>query len=336
MNEAYMSFPDQDVVLRTGATRRRNYRDLRFAGQMDDAGAALLEQRAGQALLASGQGFECERLGDMDEAHKGQLAENGLVNRLDLQQAERTLLYLDPIGGVYVLLCGQEHLLIRTLQEGENLERAVLCGRRQEELLGEQGEFAFDPQFGFLTSRAEDAGTGLCPWALLHLPLLAEEKLFPGLVREMREQGLTLAALEEGAGPLSRRFLLSSRSGFGLDEEEQVRVVREAAAQLTGCERELRENARAKLPPALFDRLCRAQAILRSARLMSAKEMIQRLSDLRLGVCLGLFEGSLTRIDQLDRTLRPCGLKIRCGQASEQALNAERADALRAYMASLS
>lgn len=332
MTEVRKSFPEQDVILRTGATRRRNYRDLPFCAQMSEEDAALIVQRAGESLLASGQGFTCERLGEMEPLARGRLAENSLLNRRDLEWTERASLCLDALDGVAVVLCGQEHLLIRTLQEGENLLRAVRLGREQEALLGRRGEFAFDPQFGFLTGRLSDAGTGLCPWALLHLPLLGEEKHFPERVRQLAEEGLTLAALDEGAGPVGRRYLLASRCGFGLSEEEQVGAVRQAALDLAEEERELRNRAQSDPPVALCDRLYRSQALLSSARLMGAQEMTGRMYDLRLGVCLGLFEGSLTRIDQTMRALLPCSLKMRSGDMSAQAENAARAALLRRFM----
>lgn len=332
MSELHMTCPEQDVILRSGAVLRRNYRDLPFPMRMDDAQVALLKQRAGEALLASCQGYETDRLALMDETQKGQLAENALINRLDLKAAERSTVYVDRVEEVAVVVCGQEHLLIRALQDGENLMRAVGVVRTQEALLARQGVFAFDPEFGYLTSRAADAGTGLCPWAMLHLPLLGEEKLFSGVVKELGNQGLTLAPLEEGVGPVAKRFLLCTRSGFGLREDEQIRAVRDAAMQLTGCERELRKNVLEKKPTALFDRLCRSYAILSAARLMNVREMALRLSDLRLGVCLGLFDGSLARIDQLERALRPCSLRLSSGLTDAEAQAAERARQLRQYM----
>lgn len=336
MSELHLAYPEQDVILRTGATRRRNYADLPFPARMDDVQADLLEQRTTEALLGCGEWFESDRLASMDEVQKGCLAENGLLNRLDLKADARTVAYVNRLTGVVIVVCGQEHLLIRTLLEGENLEKAVETGHSQEELLARLGLFAFDPQFGYLTARAEDAGTGLCPWAILHLPLLAEEKLFPGVVKELANQGLSLGALEEGAGPVGKRYVLSTRSGFGLCEDEQVRAVREAAMQLTGCERELRKNALERQSPALFDRLSRSYAILTSARLMSVREMTLRLSDLRLGVCMGLFDQSLTRIDQTDRALRPCGLRLRTGETEIEAQNYARARILRHFVLSKS
>lgn len=336
MSELHLAYPEQDVILRTGATRRRNYADLPFPARMDDVQADLLEERASEALQSCGEWFESDRLASMDEVQKGCLAENGLLNRLDLKAGVRSVAYVDRLAGAAVAVCGQEHLLIRTLQEGQNLEKAVAAGRTLERLLARQGLFAFDPQFGYLTGRAEDAGTGLCPWAILHLPLLAEEKLFPCVVKELANQGLSLGALEEGTGPVGKRYVLSTRSGFGLGEEEQVRIVREAAMQLTGCERELRKNALERQSPALFDRLCRSYAILTSARLMSVREMTMRLSDLRLAVCIGLFDFPLTRIDQTDRALRPCGLRLRTGETEIEAQNYARARILRHFVLSKS
>lgn len=336
MNELLLNHPEQDVVVRSGVTLRRSYADLPFPARMDDVQRDQLERRAQDALLGAGHAFECDHLARMDETQKGQLAENGLLNRLDLQCGERETVFIDQAAAVVVAVCGQEHALIRVLREGENLDQAFAAARRQEKLLAGQGLFAFDPQFGYLTVRPENAGTGLCPWAILHLPLLAEEKLFPGVVRELDNQGLSLGALEEGAGPVSKRFVLGTRSGFGLSEAEQLCAVREAAAQLAGCERELRKNALERQSPALFDRLTRSYAILTAARLMSAKEMALRLSDLRLGVCMGLFELPLVRIDQIERALRPCGLRLRYGETEIEAQNFVRARILRHFMLSKS
>ena len=50
MSELHLAYPEQDVILRTGATRRRNYADLPFPARMDDVQADLLEERASEAL----------------------------------------------------------------------------------------------------------------------------------------------------------------------------------------------------------------------------------------------------------------------------------------------
>ena len=106
MSELHLAYPEQDVILRTGATRRRNYADLPFPARMDDVQADLLEERASEALQSCGEWFESDRLASMDEVQKGCLAENGLLNRLDLKAGARSVAYVDRLAGAAVAVCG--------------------------------------------------------------------------------------------------------------------------------------------------------------------------------------------------------------------------------------
>jgi len=102
----------------------------------------------------------------------------------------------------------------------------------------------------------------------------------------------------EGTEASSDLYQLSNQVSLGKSEEEIIQSLKSVIPQLIKFERNAREYLLEHGRTAVEDRVWRAYGMLRSARTISSQEAMIYLSQLRLGVNLGLVKD--VRIDSLN------------------------------------
>ena len=109
------------------------------------------------------------------------------------------------------------------------------------------------------------------------------------LTLQLNQMGLLLRGLfGEGTAASGKLYQISNRTTLGLREEDILSRLEIAAESLITAERGLRDSLRGPELDKLTDRVRRAEGILRYAHTLPAHEMLELLSDLRLGSSLGL------------------------------------------------
>jgi protein arginine kinase len=157
-------------------------------------------------------------------------------------------------------------------------------------------DYVFHEKYGFLTSRATHAGTGMKITMLLHLPGLVATNEIDKVVRSMMKKNLTVRGLygEQSLGDL---FIVGNRVTLGKSEEELVARMIDLIPQIVGYERQARQFLLTNRREMIFDRCSRAVGVLQTARTISLVETLRHLSSLRLGVHMGLLGGLLGKPD---------------------------------------
>ena len=331
-NEAY-----RDVVLLSTVGLARNYQDLPFPSRMDGGDVDLVLERAGDALSGVKAHFEFERLSEMSSSRKTALCDRQLIEKSALTHAERAAALTSTECGMAITLCAEDHMMMQTTWPGLHLSEAYEADSVFDRLLDQRGVYAFDEQFGYLTSRLEKCGTGLRAAVTLHLPALVLSKGIRDAVQDMASINLSL---QPGSGEnyeaFGQYYRLVNRYSLGRSEEEILSACENATLSLITRERAAREELMQQDSILLQDRVFRSAAVLSSARILSVREMMMRLSDLRLGVSLGLFDLPLDELDQLNMSLRPASMRNALGeQITDRMLDEERARALREFTASI-
>lgn len=172
---------------------------------------------------------------------------------------------------------------------------------------------------------------------LLHLPTLRAAGQIGRVVQEIAKLGLTLRGLySDGNEADGNLYQLSNHASLGRTEEDVIRSLVAAATQIIEIERGVREKMLSQDELAVSDRLFRSLGILRHARLMNDKEWMQRWSDLRLAVVLGLVDASLMDTDRMMMDLQPASLNAQAGKTlTERERGTLRADMLREKMTAI-
>ena len=132
-------------------------------------------------------------------------------------------------------------------------------------------------------------GTAMRASVMLCLPMLTVSGRMESLSLQLGQMGLLLRGIYgEGTASAGCMYQLSNRITMGLSEEEIVERLHHATAEIITLERQIRTNISGIEKAKLTDRIQRSEGILRYAHTLTASEMLERLSDLRLGASMGL------------------------------------------------
>lgn len=126
------------------------------------------------------------------------------------------------------------------------------------------------------------------------------------VIRAVSQLGLTVRGLYgEGSEASGDLYQLSNQITLGRTEEEILKLLSDTAEQVIGNERAAREMLLQQGRTELEDKLMRSYGIFTQARLMTTKEFMTRLSNVRLAADLGFVSVAPETLDRLQRDVQP-------------------------------
>jgi len=258
------------------------------------------------------------------------LVERHLISREHAAKSAGSGLVLNQDETLCFMINEEDHLRMQALRPGLQLREAWTAIDQADSALEKKLDYAFSPEFGYLTACPTNIGTGIRVSAMLHLPgLVLAEQITP-IIQSVNKLGLAVRGLYgEGTEALGNVFQVSNQMTLGETENANVERLEKVLAQIIEHE----ENARAMLlekkPKVVFNHIGRAYGILANAHSISSKETMNLLSLMRLGMDIALFAAvDRSLVDELFILTQPAHLQK---QHSEK-LSAEERDLLRADM----
>lgn len=283
--------PGRPIVVSSRVRLARNLAGHRFAGRADDAEKRRIVDRVRDAVENSPRGrglvwFDLDA-GDPESAQL--LLERHLISR-ELAEAEGPrAVAVAPDERLAVMVVEEDHIRLQAISAGLRVEETLADAQRLDREISARLEYAYDPRFGYLTACPSNVGTGLRVSVLLHLPALVMTGHSAKAFRAIGELHLAVRGLfGEGTEAMGELFQVSNQRTCGKDEATLARDLAAVVDRIIDYERQARQRLRRRANARLDDRVHRAWAILRHARRMSTKEMLQHLSSVRLGRSLGL------------------------------------------------
>ena len=287
-----------DIVLSTRVRLARNVEGFAFTPRARDGERlrVLAQVREAAARLPALEGSVTVRVDELDETDRLLLLERHLVSRelagLDAQQAVRSGAALLVGRDVSMMVNEEDHLRLQSLRSGFQVDAAWAGVSRLDRELGLAVPFSFHDEFGYLTACPTNTGTGMRASVLIHLPGLVLTKEIAKVLAGLQQMGLTYRGLYgEGSEVVGNFFQLSNQTTLGRTSEDLLdhlgRVVRHVIEREAEARRVLLRDA----GYIIEDKLWRAYATLRHARMLSFDEAMNLLSGVRLAVGLKLIDG---------------------------------------------
>lgn len=284
-----------EIVLSTRVRLARNLQGFPFpirAG-VEDSGRIL--DRARAAIEASDALREATiwTIDSLDQTEQDLLLERHLVSRELVDRTEGPPAFaafaLAEDDDLAVMVNEEDHLRLQAFSPGFALDQTWRRVDRLDEEIGAVVPYAFHHEFGFLTSCPTNVGTGLRASVLIHLPGLVLTKEINKVLEGISQVGLTYRGFHgEGSEVVGNLFQLSNQTTLGKTEEELVDHLARVTGKVIEYERSARSVLIREAPTVLEDKVWRAYGILRTARSLSTREMLNLMSGLRLGVSLKL------------------------------------------------
>ncbi len=320
--------PELDVVLSCRVRLARNYEDVPFTATMTPEWAEETVRRARQAVENSKAGdYQCHLMKDLTGDARSHLVEHHLISYDLLKYPEISAALIRKDHFVSVMVNEEDHLRIQALMPGLQPDEAARLAFEADDVLSAAGKYAFDRQFGFLTSCPTNTGTGMRASAMLHLPALTITNRISAVIQAISKLGLTVRGLYgEGSDARGCLYQLSNQITLGRSEEDIVKTLVAATAQLAAQERSVRNQLREQDAMSLYDRLMRSIGLMANARMMGAVEFMQRYSDLRMAVSMDMVDARLPEVDGMMMDLQNASLNI----FAQHDMNDRERDILRA------
>lgn len=320
-----------DVILSSRVRLARNFEDIPFPSMMNEIWAQESVRRTLEAVdeLPDARGYTLLRLNEMDKPARQKLVEHHLISRDLLSHADVAAVFLSREKTISIMVNEEDHLRIQAIMPGAKVRQAAVLARSVDDAMESRVRFAFDEQLGYLTACPTNTGSGMRASQMLHLPALSSARKMGAVTQAVDKFGLTIRGLYgEGSQAFGNLYQVSNQVTLGRTEEELVGTIKSVGRQLADMEIDARTKLMEGDRAALEDRLLRSYGILLYARRLTAKEFMQRWSDVRLASSLDLLSIPAGVIDQLLYSAQDGGILTEAGRELAQ----PRIDELRAEM----
>lgn len=324
--------PQGDIILSSRIRLARNLEGVPFPNRNYGKDLAEVVEKVRQVLLtltASGEQYQLIEMDQLSQLEQSVLVEKHLISPNLVNNALHRAVLVGFDGSVSIMINEEDHLRIQCLEPGLDLKAALAKANKIDDLLEESLNFAFSEQLGYLTACPTNVGTGMRASCMLHLPALVISKQINRIIAAATQLGLAVRGFYgEGTEAIGNIFQISNQLTLGFTEEEIVDSLNSVVQQIVDQERAARQLLVTQSEQALVDRLWRSYGILRYARSMSGQEALSRLSEVRLGIDLGIITGLDPLIyNELLVTTRP---NYMTKQAGTKDMDSETRDRARA------
>ena len=311
-----------DVVCSTRVRLARNLKQFPFPAKATVPQREAVEQKVRDALLSGNsilsKEFRFVPLENASEEEAVSLVERHIVSPEFISDRRGKAVLISDDESISIMINEEDHLRIQVLREGFSLKEAAETADRIDTLLSETLDFAYDPEFGYLTQCPTNLGTGMRASVMLHLPALTENGAMPRIASNLSKLGLTIrGTYGEGSKSVGGLYQLSNQITLGLSENEAIENLRSITVQLMEEERKARSKMAQDV--AWQDKIDRAAGILKTARVLSSSECMELLSYVRFGISVGILQGVTTEeLNGLMVNVQPGTLMAKAGKPLDQ------------------
>ncbi len=293
--------PDAEIVISSRVRIARNVQSEPFPMLATSSQSEHILNRVrnvleNEQLHVLGQ-FEMLQLDQVGELEKRVLVEKHLISPNLANEARHGAVIVSDNEAISVMINEEDHLRIQVLYPGFQLKQAWELADQIDDVLETSVSYAYDEKLGYLTSCPTNVGTGIRASVMMHLPALVITQQINRILQAITQVGLAVRGLYgEGSEATGNLFQISNQITLGQTEEEIIDNLHSVARQIIEHEKAARMKLMSESRTKITDRIRRSYGILSFAEVMDSKEAAQRLSDVRLGIDLGIVEHVPSRV----------------------------------------
>ncbi|MEF2969087.1 protein arginine kinase [Paenibacillus sp. M1] len=230
-------------------------------------------------------------LADLDDLDKRILVEKHLISPNLAGESRNGAAFISEDESLSIMVNEEDHLRIQCLYPGLQVQEAWEKASAIDDIFEDHVDYAFDGNRGYMTSCPTNVGTGMRASVMMHLPALVLTQQINRIISAVSQVGLTVRGIYgEGSEATGNLFQISNQITLGQSEAEIIENLVGVVLQIIGHEKNAREKLLTESRLRMIDRVMRSYGILSHAAMMDSKEAAQRLSDVRLGVDVGLIK----------------------------------------------
>jgi len=328
--------PLNDIVISSRIRLARNLEEYPFPIALTSKKSKEVIKKINDAIVEGNtvlkKDFSLVEMDKISDNDKQVLIEKHLISPSLIEKPNKSAVLLNKDESISIMINEEDHLRIQCLYPGFQLNEAWDLANKIDDVLEENMRYAFDEKIGYLTSCPTNVGTGIRASVMVHLPALSITRYIDRILQAVSQIGLTVRGLYgEGTEAEGNIYQISNQVTLGRTEEEIIDTLKEVTRQIINKERDARTTLLSNNRIKLEDKICRSFGILSNARILTSKEALALMSDIRLGIDLGIIKNiDIKIINNLMVDIQPGILqKIHGRSLSASERDVERANLIR-------
>lgn len=312
--------PENDVIISSRIRLARNLKDTPFPHRMEAARSEKVARHIMDRFFDSNAALKQEyltvNLDDLSSEDQLSLVEKRLISEDLVKKKGSRYALVRRDEALSIMINEEDHLRIQSMQAGMDLQSAFDAAMKAADICEKTMDIAYSDRYGFLTACPTNTGTGMRSSVMAHLPGLSLSGVMRSIADSLSKMGFAVRGYYgEHSKSLGNLFQISNQLTLGISEEDLIRDLTALLQQLTRQERNNRETLYEQEPLRMEDRVLRAYGILQKARLITSEEAMTLLSDLRLGMALGIVKDlKQENINRIQTMIGPASIQKTCGR----------------------
>lgn len=289
-NEKY-----NDIILTSRIRLARNIEDYPFVNRLSREKSneilELFKELTKKINLSDNSKLSFIDLDKMKRYEKLSLTEQHILSHEMLNEDISRGLILSENQKTSVFINEEDHLRIQRVENGLKLEECYKLANEIDDAIEKEVRYAYDEKLGYLTCCPTNLGTGMRASVMLHLPSLTASRQIEPLIRSLSAIGIVFRGLYgEGSDFLGDIFQISNRVTLGVNEKSTLELVNRIALDIAARETECREKIYKSDKYGTENKIMRSWGTFNNAVIMSSNEAMELISDIRLGISLGIID----------------------------------------------
>ncbi len=328
----YKEQNDNDIVVSTRVRLARNLSKYPFPNAMDSETLEKARTEIENCIINSNstlsRDFDIYKMAELDDVKKQMLAEKHLIS-LELLDKKDASVLVNKDECMSVMLMEEDHLRLQVIMGGFKLDEAYELADKVDDVIDENVQYAFDADFGYLTSCPTNTGTGLRASVMMHLPALTMTKSIQRIASSAGGLGIAVRGMYgEGSKAYGALYQISNQVTLGLNEREIIEKVKNIVNQIEEHEKQARKKLLENNKDYIEDKLYRSYGTLKYARSVSSQEAKALISDVLMGKNMGIIDNVSNGLIELMIKSEPAYIE----HMSKKRLSAEERDKKRAEL----
>ncbi|MCR4435176.1 MAG: protein arginine kinase [Clostridiales bacterium] len=324
--------PESDVVISSRVRLARNLKDYPFPFKMNKEQQNEVLNIIKDSVLNDNdpllKDIKYYGISSLNPVERQALVEKHLISRELAESQKESGILLSSGEKVCIMINEEDHLRLQCIFPGMQIDKAWDLCNSMDSMLEKKVKFAFDDHYGYLTCCPTNLGTGIRASAMIHLPALVMTGYIKGVLDACGKLGVAVRGrYGENSEASGNIFQISNQMTLGLTEEEIITHITNVTFQIIEQERALRNELYKQNPIRFEDKVFRSLGVFSNARTISTEESLKLLSDVRLGVDMGIIKNiSMDTLNEIMLLIQPANLQ----KYARKLLNPAERDVMRA------
>lgn len=287
---------ENDIVLSTRVRVSRNLADFTFPSVLNGEDAQRIQNMIFDSFshCSNPDLYQAIPCSGLDTIGAKILAERGVIESSTLKD-QGTGIVMRTDGKVCCTVNDQDHVRISSFTAGLDCEKVWANCKAVDDELQNFVQFAASFEFGYLTRNIKDAGSGMKISCRVHLPSITFTERLKECVVELTKQNIDIrpcfGAGSQSSSALGSFYQISTKNGGSGSEAEQMAGLTGAVKYLVEKERSLKFDCKKKKYTQLKNKISRAFALSKYSSLITLREGVEIINDLKWGINLELLTG---------------------------------------------